>query len=329
MRAVFSCQIKRSILLMIAAAASLSIHQSYAASVSCSTTITNMNFGNVDFINSPLPNSNIATLRYQCENNSAYGRYVNACLYLGDTPLGNRISMYNSADDEMRFILKDTATNKPWGTVSSQNPLQFVFYVPGKGKKAANVSVTGDLIAGQKTLPSGSYQSRFNPSGALLTWREDRYASPLSCVQERITLSLEFVATANIQKNCNVWTSDINFGSPASLDDSSVETQGALTVECTPSAQYKIALRSSNGQQGQQFYLYPLIGGASSGVKVAYTLFQNSGRTVFWGDGTNAKAAMGSGDRQIHPIYARLLAGQTASLAAGDYQDTVIVTISF
>jgi spore coat protein U-like protein len=67
-----------------------------------------------------------------------------------------------------------------------------------------------------------------------------------------------------------------------------------------------------------------------SGALLGYRLYQDSPRTLLWGDGTTfggRLAGTGSGANQALNVYGTIPAGQVPP--AGSYSDSVVVTVEY
>lgn len=323
----------RCIVAMFSMAVSLLTFPSHAASVACRATMTDMDFSVVDFVNSPLSKTNTGTLTYHCVNNTPVVQHINACFYLGDVPPSSASTaawstMHNDVGAAMLFRLKNAITGDIWGTRTSQLPVRVTRSLPGNSEVRGNVSIKGELFSNQRALTAGSYRSRFNTDSAIITWSESTNTTPNTCLEQTVLQPLEFMASAIIQKSCSISTQDIDFGQITMMDNHNIEAQGEIAVECTRDTQYRIALRSVNMKNGQ-FYLYPNTGSGKDNEKIAYSLYQNPARTLLWSDSSNEKIDQGTGGRQVHPVYGQVLGRQATALRSGNYQDTVIVTLSF
>lgn len=326
-------QITQPLLWLITIFVSLSTSQSHATAVACQATMTDMDFGVVDFVNSPLLKTNTGTLVYHCVNHSPVVQYINACFYLGETPLSSTsnaswFTMQNEASTAMLFRLKNAVTGEMWGTKASQLPMRVMRSLPGNSEISGNISIRGELLSNQKNVAAGSYHSQFSTHNSSMTWSESPTILPNTCLEQTAPQPLEFTASALIQKSCSISAQDIDFGQVRPQDDHNIDAQGDITIECTNNTQYRIALRSVNRQNGQ-FYLYPLRSEGKDNEKIAYSLYQDPARMLLWSDNNNEKTEQGSGGRQVHRVYGRVSTGPAGYLRAGTYQDTVIVTLSF
>jgi spore coat protein U-like protein len=94
---------------------------------------------------------------------------------------------------------------------------------------------------------------------------------------------------------------------------------------CTSGASYTVAL--DGGTTGATNPTQRKMSQATE--QVTYGLYQNSSRTLPWGDSSGGFAATGSGSglSQNLTVYGRVPAQNTPS--AGTYTDTVVVTLSY
>lgn len=323
----------RYLLVIISIAVSLLTDQSHATSVACRATMTDIDFGAIDFVNSALSKTNTGTFTYHCVNNSPVVQHINACFYLGDgapssTTTTSLSAMHNDVGSTMLFRLKNAMTGEVWGTRSSQFPVRVTRSLPGNSEVSGNIAINGELFSNQRSLTAGNYRSRFNTDNTIITWSESTNAIPNTCLEQTALQPLEFMASALIPKSCSISTKDIDFGHVTMMDNRNIDAQGEIAVECTRDTQYRIALRSVNMKNGQ-FYLYSMAAGNTENGKIAYSLYQNPARTLLWSDSSHEKIDQGTGGRQVHPVYGQVPGRQTTALRSGNYQDTVIVTLSF
>jgi spore coat protein U-like protein len=143
------------------------------------------------------------------------------------------------------------------------------------------------------------------------------------------TATTTFNVRITITAACDISTTaptDVNFGTQPSTA-TSVDNQGALNVNCTPSAPYTIAL--DNGQNGTDVSSRKMSSGTAL---VPYQLYRAATRTAadVWGSttgaGGNVYAASGSGTVQTVPVYGRV---PSANFPAGSYADVITATITY
>jgi spore coat protein U-like protein len=138
-----------------------------------------------------------------------------------------------------------------------------------------------------------------------------------------------FNVRITITSACDISTTaptDVNFGSHPSTA-TNVDNQGALNVNCTPSAPYTISL--DNGQNGIDANSRKMTNGTT---QMPYQLYRAATRTAadVWGStvgtGGNVYAATGSGTVQTVPVYGRV---PSTNFPAGSYADVITATITY
>jgi spore coat protein U-like protein len=143
------------------------------------------------------------------------------------------------------------------------------------------------------------------------------------------TATTTFNVRITITAACDISTTaptDVNFGSQPSTA-TNVDNQGALNVNCTPSAPYTIAL--DNGQNGTDVNSRKMSNGTSL---VPYQLYRAASRSAadVWGSTTggsgNVLAGTGSGSVQTLPVYGRV---PSTNFPAGSYADVITATITY
>ncbi|HFZ8995320.1 TPA: spore coat U domain-containing protein [Citrobacter freundii] len=120
-----------------------------------------------------------------------------------------------------------------------------------------------------------------------------------------------------VQKSCQVSVGDMDFGSHAS-SDGAIDATATAAVTCTNGTSYNLS--SDDG------HTYAMKNAANSDT-VAYTLSSVK-------NGTNDLASTGiaqtgTGAEQLIPIYGNVTSDALALASAGDYTDTVTLTVSY
>lgn len=160
-------------------------------------------------------------------------------------------------------------------------------------------------------------------TAALLVLSVD--AAPVHAATATTTFNVRVTITAA----CDISTTaptDVNFGTQPSTA-TNTDNQGALNVNCTPSAPYTIAL--DNGQNGTDANTRKMSSGTA---QVPYQLYRAATRTSadVWGSttgtGGNTYAGTGSGTVQTVPVYGRV---PSSNFPAGSYADVITATITY
>jgi spore coat protein U-like protein len=140
-------------------------------------------------------------------------------------------------------------------------------------------------------------------------------------------------ATGNFQVRITIQESCIIVGTPSPLDfgnqnvlAANVDAVTTLTVQCTTSTPYNIGLNAGTGA-GATIAVRKMTGPGAATVD--YSLYQDTSRTVLWGDviGTNTEAGTGNGSPQAYTVYGRVPPQPTP--APGLYTDTITVTVTY
>lgn len=136
------------------------------------------------------------------------------------------------------------------------------------------------------------------------------------------TATSTFNVTMTIQNSCSITNrTNLAFGSAPGLT-TLVDQTSTIEVTCTNSTPYTVGLNdglhASGGQRRMQ-------GGAEY---INYDLYTNAGRTTAWGNVSGSWVAdVGTGSAQTYTVYGRVPV--QPSPTAGDYSDTVTVTVTY
>lgn len=138
-----------------------------------------------------------------------------------------------------------------------------------------------------------------------------------------------FQAQITITNTCALTTAPTNlaFGSTGVLTGA-VDAQSTVKVTCTTGAPYNIGLDAgANESSANDVTTRRMTDGASHYVN--YSMFTTSGHNSVWGDsiGSNTVSSNGTGSEQSFTVYGRVPAQTTPQ--AGDYADTVVVTVTY
>jgi len=138
-----------------------------------------------------------------------------------------------------------------------------------------------------------------------------------------------FIVTLTTVAACTVVGGTLNFGS-ASLLTANADGTGTLTVNCTNTAPYSVALdNGANYLSGRRM---------TDGVMhfVPYQLYTDAARSAPWGTAASTSACTtanscvlgtGSGSAQAVTVYGRV--APQVGLPTGGYTDSVIVTVMY
>lgn len=136
-----------------------------------------------------------------------------------------------------------------------------------------------------------------------------------------------FDVTLTIVANCTISASLHDFGQNTGNIAADIDTSSEVTVNCTNGSPYTVALSDGGnsvvpGQRNMQ--------NAADLSTVSYQLYSDPLRTQTWGSTTGVDTVAGTGNDadQTLTVYGRVAAGQNG-VTVGDYNDTVVATVTF
>jgi len=141
------------------------------------------------------------------------------------------------------------------------------------------------------------------------------------------TTTATFSSTLTIVSSCQILsTNTLNFGGTQGIISTAINATTTFNVQCTSTTTYNVGL-SAGTTTGGTTTTRLLTDGASHTIQ--YKLYQDSSRTVNWGNtvGTDTAAGTGNGASQAVTIYAQVPAQSTPPPAT--YTDTITVTVTY
>jgi spore coat protein U-like protein len=292
---------------------------SYSFAQTCTVTMGNMAFGNVNTLAGAAVDIT-ATLTVTCSGGSGNTRRI--CISIGAGSASDATSriMTGPAGSQARYDLySNSSRTSLWGSWETGFDTGGVQLDVSKSS-TTNVTVYGRLFASQQTLAAGSYTATFTANPFI------RYANQgsASCPTGGLTASTSFSVTATVLSSCNVSATGVSFGSTGILA-ANTDAQATLSIQCSPSLPYTISLdggTSAATDPTQRKMTF-------TGSNVIYGLYRDSARTLPWGNtvGTNTTSGTGSGATQTQTVYGRIAAQTTPK--PGTYTDSVVVTVGY
>ncbi len=314
------------------------------AQISCTgnNSVANINFGNVLPLDNPSPSTS-GSITISCTNNSTTTSYQVRQFPLindgsgrasGAFSITPRYLLHTNGSDRIPFNLFYNASfTEVWPSLSTFTSGLPVYYTrtiaAGASTGAINPTVHAKLTSVSSTAIPGTYSSTF------LNDTELRYSvgsAPATPAGLAVATNSPFnvTATVTLLAQCKVTApSTLNFGS-VSLSGSAPwdALVNNLQVQCTRTTPYHIKLNV--GQNYLSTGATRQMASTTSGVpdKVAYALYQDSARTLPWGDtvNTNTLSGTGTGAAQAYTIYGRITA---LPVRPGAYIDTVTVVVTY
>jgi spore coat protein U-like protein len=148
----------------------------------------------------------------------------------------------------------------------------------------------------------------------------------LSCLAALIGLTIAASASAStangsmgvsavVDAACVATAAPLNFGNYAGVQ---LDQVSEVTVNCTNGTPYSVALGSTSAQRVMT---------GPNNETLGYAIYTDAGHSAAWGTGANVVNGVGNGGPQTIQAYGRIARAQAP--AAGLYQDTVVVTLTY
>lgn len=248
--------------------------------------------------------------------------------------------MRNGFGDPLDFqIYRDPARALIWGSsanAATPTPvlLELQYNAPLLGGSGRVGTTLYGRVPAQAGLASGAFITPFGPANAVLNYR---YAEallltppwPTSCTAggtSGATTGFPFTATAPVASQCTITTAtDLEFGAVPGFIAANRDQTSMIGFSCTSRTAWNVGLGDGLHAAGSTRRMRQ----GSSNRYVTYQLFRDAGRSQRWGTtaGVDTASGVGNGATQSIIVHGRVPGPQTAP--AGDYHDTVTVTITY
>ena len=315
-------------LLIFIAALFLSITSaSVVIAQTCTSTISDMNFGTVN-LQAGGAIDTTAVLSVTCSSSLNLQLLMRVCPNLnagsggssGSTRLmtnGANTLSYQFFQDANRTVLWGSSTNTTLGSVPAIDVI-----APILGPGTATRTIYGRILGSQASKLAGTYLSMFSGGQARINYVRYLLGAPDCSTVADNPIQPSFNVQAIVNRSCTVSASPLNFGTHSAMT-SNIDANGALTINCTLGLPYSISLNGglSNAQPTQRRMTL-------GSTAIIYGLYSNSTRTVPWGNTAGQIVSRtGTGATESVPVYGRV--APQATPTSGVYTDTVVVTINY
>ncbi|CAM7296007.1 MULTISPECIES: Csu type fimbrial protein [Citrobacter] len=139
------------------------------------------------------------------------------------------------------------------------------------------------------------------------------FADDSGSVSDQMTVKL------TVEKSCKVSVDDMDFGSHGS-NDGAVTASAKAYVTCTNGTGYMLGTDKTHDFEMSS-------NDTANAKKVAYTLSTDHPGGTSLAD--NGISAIGTGEQQALPIFGKVTANALKQASAGDYTDTVTLTVTY
>lgn len=140
-----------------------------------------------------------------------------------------------------------------------------------------------------------------------------------------IGLVLLFPGTL-LAANCTITANSVKFGNYNPVSGAPLNKNGRITAVCNGKGTLTVSL--STGQSGSYTPRYMISGTTTDHLD--YNLYTKAARTIIFGDGTAGTQTVSknyNNNKKNFPVYGQIPALE--NVAAGNYSDSIIVTITF
>lgn len=141
------------------------------------------------------------------------------------------------------------------------------------------------------------------------------------------TVQAPFTVSATVQQVCAVSATNLGFGAYDASSGSPNNAASTVTVTCTPSSTYEIALNAGT-TSGSTEAVHLMSDGNSH--TLTYNLYTDTNHTTKWGDGTastDTVSGTADGTHQPYTVFGQVPTGQY--VPSGSYSDTVTATVTY
>jgi len=139
------------------------------------------------------------------------------------------------------------------------------------------------------------------------------------------TTTTTFGVSATVINQCIVSATNLAFGNYDPTSSVDTTSSNTLSVTCTLSDPYTIALNggtTSGGNISQR----KMTTGSNT---INYNIYQDSSHTTLWGDGTTGSTEAGTGSGIVQTYTAYGIVPKQQVIPSGVYTDTITVTLNF
>lgn len=291
----------------------------YGDDMVCKAEVSDFDFGNIVTGNTQLKHSANGQIKLSCSNRDTVPLYVSICLNGPQVPGALNESPLTGMGYSILF--RDRNTGLPWD--GDNSPVRILRTLKPRTAMTETIPLSAEIIFDPLNTTSGLLDHRLTLQSPSLSWYASAVPYGDSCLAPRPSDPISFSIRANIPKRCDVTADNIDFGRIIDMSASSVFSQSSINIRCTNEVIYSVALRSLNGSGT------PFIMENAANVKIPYTLHKDPARTDIWAEGINAKKDRGTGKWQQHTVYGQIKRSPLATLASGDYTDTVIISLHY
>lgn len=323
---------------MVLSCGMLGTPQAWAATT-CGVTMTSLSFGQIDVTGFTTAT---ATATVTCSTTALTllgNTKVRMCLNIGKATAPR--SMPNAQGDPLEYqMYQSAAYSTIWGSSTGTAPanipypLDLDYAVPLLGGSTTQNLTLYGRIAPQTAAAAGTFTHNYAGTDTSVVFQSNTTllvpaSYPATCTSGGTTgasSAFAFSVTATVPPSCVFSaTTDLDFGSQPGAITSVRDNTSTITMACRNRTAWNLGLDNGlnfgSGTRRMQW--------GATGNYVSYQLYRDSQRSAAWGEtiGTNTATGSSTGSAQTLTVYGRVPAPQ--NVPAGDYKDTVKVTVTY
>lgn len=312
----------------------------------CTAKMEDINFGEIDAIQTNNIVSTHSVLQVTCENHTKPAARYHICLAVdgGSSAHPHQLNprqicedgMCNHIDSTKKLnfnLYTDASHNQILGVPNNGSIIQDTINVPPNQSVTKTYPIYGKILKPFTQNKAGIYLNHFHGNSATLhfTSASNNAIQPNACLLNDKKNHFDFTAKVKINKNCLI--SELNNLDFGKIYGNQTNIQGKTTfnITCTNQTPYHLGLMPSNNNpdgQGEMKAIDP-----RNSDKIIYQLRSESGiHGKIWGNKINADYVgngvhgMGTGQTKQHTIYATM---PSADYPVGEYRDTVTIFVKY
>ena len=150
---------------------------------------------------------------------------------------------------------------------------------------------------------------------------------PITPSAQVFTFTSGMPVRVEIVSSCTISASDLDFGAYNTSSTTPALGQTNIQLQCGTGVFLEVSLDAGTGPGSNTSHRR--MGQESGTDRLDYDLYQDSGRTMHWGDksGRDTREVVSTGEPQTIPVYGEIPAGQRAR--DGTYSDTITVQVVY
>jgi spore coat protein U-like protein len=292
--------------------------------VTCKASMSNLEFGSVDFVTNPFEKTTTGTLSYTCSNNTTSTKTINICFYMINNSPSAVASGWHPLTNNASVLAVQfrSFSNVPIARVINEKVI-----LAKKTSNTWNIPIKAVLNVGQVPPNVGTHSLAFHAGQTGISFLTGTATSaPSTCGTSIETDAFSFDVKATVVSACLIsLVNDLNFGivSPSNATQT-LDAQSNLAFRCTKNIPYRVSLLSKNAKNNQ----FNMIGARMGTTAfIPYYIYKDPARTMPW-NSRSPLSSVGTGYDQTYTVYGRTYI-PSFEVPASEYSDTNTIQITY